>query len=1031
MPAASISSSSRAASNGAALRSSVSEISLTVGLPSVRWKGQRDATGARGPAPRETAQGGPCHPAARLAPSDARAKRSRPRETARHRTEDRRQIAQTTCYMCACRCGIDVHLADGRVRHIEGNRDHPVNRGVLCAKGSAGVMQHLSPARLRAPLRRTGPRGSGEFEEITWNEALGLATSLARADPREAPREARLLHRPRPVAVVHRLVGAAVRHPELRRPRRLLLGQHGRRRHLHHGRRLLGVRLARLGAHETPPALRRRRGPRFQPDQDRPRQAQGPRRAGRSRSTRCAPATTPSPTNGSASPPAPTASSSSACPRPAGRGQGRSRLPPALHQRRPPRRPGSRARPASAASCATREGRELVWDRDRHRAVPWEPPGAKPALSGSVNVGPTHAKPVFQLMADAYLDPAYAPEAVAGALRASREDHPPHRRRARPRRLRADRSPCPARGPTSAAQRHETMTGRPVAFHAMRGISAHSNGFQTCRALHLLQLILGIGRDPRRLPLQAALPQARRRPPQARTTRSRPASRSTARTSAIRAARRISPSTPDGRPKRIDKAFSWEAPLAAHGMMHMVIANAVAGDPTPSRCLFLYMANMAWNSSMNTAGEHGDADRAPTPTGELPHPQDHRRRQLFLRDGRLRRPRAARHHLSRTPRLHQPARPADLRTRRRRRRHPLAGGRARAPRPRGRARLPVGPARPRRTASACPAWSTPTATPVFRDYADYMTRHQRRPGIGPLAGWRGDGTGAGPRRAQPRPDRPLHRERRLLAGARPRGGRLLQAVERRLPGLGGRHRPLRRAAALPLPALFRALGTFRPPPSARATASRPTTCATSLARAMAPLPVWYPAPLRGRPRPRRLPAPRHHPAPGGDVPFLALPERLAAPDPRGEPALRAAAPSGTPSASSPATGPRHLAARPHHRAGRAAWTPSNPHTVWTWNAIGKRPGAWALDPDAPEATRGFLLNHLIPELLPPQAATACAGRTPTPSPARPPGTTSACGSSASRRRRGAPRPSRRKPRRSAGAPSSSPSGAGGTADDSR
>ena len=39
----------------------------------------------------------------------------------------------------------------------------------------------------------------------------------------------------------------------------------------------------------------------------------------------------------------------------------------------------------------------------------------------------------------------------------------------------------------------------------------------------------------------------------------------------------------------------------------------------------------------------------------------------------------------------------------------------------------------------------------------------------------------------------------------------------------------------------------------------------------------------------------------------------------------------------------------------------NPWTVWTWNAIGKRPGAWALSPDAPEATRGFLLNHLIPD----------------------------------------------------------------------
>ena len=42
----------------------------------------------------------------------------------------------------------------------------------------------------------------------------------------------------------------------------------------------------------------------------------------------------------------------------------------------------------------------------------------------------------------------------------------------------------------------------------------------------------------------------------------------------------------------------------------------------------------------------------------------------------------------------------------------------------------------------------------------------------------------------------------------------------------------------------------------------------------------------------------------------------------------------------------------------------NENTVWTWNAIGKRSGAWNLAPDAPEATRGFLLNDLIAELLP-------------------------------------------------------------------
>ncbi|MCZ6604640.1 MAG: hypothetical protein O7A03_05795, partial [Alphaproteobacteria bacterium] len=71
------------------------------------------------------------------------------------------EIKTTTCYMCACRCGIEVHLEGGRVRYIEGNKDHPVNKGVLCAKGAAGIMHHSSPARLRAPLKRVGPRGSG------------------------------------------------------------------------------------------------------------------------------------------------------------------------------------------------------------------------------------------------------------------------------------------------------------------------------------------------------------------------------------------------------------------------------------------------------------------------------------------------------------------------------------------------------------------------------------------------------------------------------------------------------------------------------------------------------------------------------------------------------------------------------------------------------------------------------------------------------------------------------------------------------
>src|SRR5262250_419423 len=85
------------------------------------------------------------------------------------------EVKTTTCYMCACRCGIKVWLTDGRIRYIQGNPTHPVNRGVLCAKGSAGIMQHYSPARLGKPLLRVGERGAGEFREIEWDEAIATA----------------------------------------------------------------------------------------------------------------------------------------------------------------------------------------------------------------------------------------------------------------------------------------------------------------------------------------------------------------------------------------------------------------------------------------------------------------------------------------------------------------------------------------------------------------------------------------------------------------------------------------------------------------------------------------------------------------------------------------------------------------------------------------------------------------------------------------------------------------------------------------
>src|SRR5512140_2460292 len=64
------------------------------------------------------------------------------------------QTHYTTCYMCACRCGIKVTTEGEEVRFIQGNPAHPINRGVLCAKGSAGIMKQNSPAKLGKPLKR-------------------------------------------------------------------------------------------------------------------------------------------------------------------------------------------------------------------------------------------------------------------------------------------------------------------------------------------------------------------------------------------------------------------------------------------------------------------------------------------------------------------------------------------------------------------------------------------------------------------------------------------------------------------------------------------------------------------------------------------------------------------------------------------------------------------------------------------------------------------------------------------------------------
>src|SRR5258707_2973657 len=80
-------------------------------------------------------------------------------------------------------------MKDGGLGYSEANRGHRVSRGVFWGKGAAGIMHQNSPAKLRKPLMRVGERGSGEFREIEWDEAittaLGWLSRIRAEDPKK------------------------------------------------------------------------------------------------------------------------------------------------------------------------------------------------------------------------------------------------------------------------------------------------------------------------------------------------------------------------------------------------------------------------------------------------------------------------------------------------------------------------------------------------------------------------------------------------------------------------------------------------------------------------------------------------------------------------------------------------------------------------------------------------------------------------------------------------------------------------------
>jgi hypothetical protein len=387
---------------------------------------------------------------------------------------------------------------------------------------------------------------------------------------------------------------------------------------------------------------------------------------------------------------------------------------------------------------------------------------------------------------------------------------------------------------------------------------------------------------------------------------------------------------------------------------------------------------------MNTPRHDGHADGHGRGR-RLRDPEDHLFRRLFLRDGGLCRPDPARHDLSGTLGLHLAARPADLRagwspTRSAGRwSSPTAtcAGSRRADRPR-RAAGPAGV----REGGRQPAYPG--------GYADYMVNHERKPGIGPLSGWRGeDGDKTGAARPTPTSSKRYIENGGFHGGHdRARGGAYFKHANAGLPQDWAIEKGIRRRPSLTIFQLYsnRCASSSSPPramgiasrPSARAAGSRPISTRCLLVSA-----------VRGRDGGRMRPSRCTRSRSARCTCIIPGARRT-----RGcGRSRRRTALCPSRSRCEAGFGRRRLGLVTSHM-GRIGCQVRlmdgvNPHTVWTWNAIGKRKGAWALDEGCAGGDEGLPAQPSDHELLPPKGG-GCAIPTPTRSPGRRRGSTCAC-----------------------------------------
>ncbi|MES9938045.1 MAG: sulfite dehydrogenase subunit SoeA, partial [Sedimenticola sp.] len=605
---------------------------------------------------------------------------------------------------------------------------------------------------------------------------------------------------------------------------------------------------------------------------------------------------------------------------------------------------------------------KLWWDRELNREISTHTPGTEPRLLGEFTLEDgTPVKPAFQLLKERVEQ--FTPEWAEGITGIPAETI---RRIAHEMGVTArdQKIELPISWTDCWENEHNSVTGNPVAFHSMRGTAAHSNGFQTIRAMSILMTILGTIDRPggfrHRAPFPRPIPPCPKPP---------------------NGPEGVQPDTPlDGMPLgwpakpedlfvdeegeavRIDKAFSWEYPLSVHGLMHNAITNAWRGDPYKIDTLLLFMANMAWNSSMNTKSVREmlvDKDE----NGEYKIPflivcdafqsETVAFADLVLPDTT---------YLERHDALSMLDRPISEYE------GPMDSVRIPVVPPKGECKpfqevlIEMG------SRLGLPAFVNENGERKYRDYPDFITNYETSPGsgIGFLAGWRGK---SGEKFLKGEPNsRQLEMYKQndcVYHYHLPKSYQYMRNWNKGYLHWARAHGMTRYAEPITIHLYSEVLQKFRLAAQGKWSNRRPPE------RLRKRIEMNFdPLPFFSEPLLSRL-------GDSHEYPLNALTQR--------------------PMAMYHSWDSQNAWLRQIHthnylfvntktakaqgiEDGDWIWAESasgkvrcmcrhseavEPGTVWTWNAIGKAAGAWGLSPKANESQKGFLLNHLIPEELPP------------------------------------------------------------------